>query len=52
MCISGVNRQRETTRRSMSGESVAVFWGAAVIVAWSGVCWSIGALWEWHREKQ
>jgi len=36
----------------MSGEAVAVLWGAAVIVAWSGCCGSIGALWEWKRENK
>ena len=52
MSYSAANRQRGTTRPSMSGEAVAVLWGAAVIVAWSGVCWSLGALWEWHRENK
>ena len=52
MFYSAANRQRETTRLNMSGEAVAVLWGAAVIVAWSGVCWSLGALWEWHRENK
>ena len=52
MFYSGVNKQREKTRLSMSGEAVAALWGAAVIVAWSGVCWSLGALWEWHRENK
>lgn len=52
MCISGVNRKRETTSLNMSGETAAVLWGAAVIVAWSNVCWSLGALWEWKRENR
>jgi len=52
MFYSASNRPLEKTRLSMSGEAVAVLWGAAVIVAWSGVCWSLGALWEWKRENR
>ena len=52
MSYSDSNKPLETTRLNMSGEAVAVLWGAAVIVAWSGVCWTLGALWEWHRENK
>ena len=36
----------------MSAEAIAVLWGVAVLLAWSGVCWSAGAIWEFKREKR
>lgn len=36
----------------MSAEAIAVLWGVAVLVAWSGCCWSIGAIWEYKRQQR
>ena len=33
----------------MSAEAVAVLWAVAMLIAWSGVCWSAGAIWEHRR---
>ena len=36
----------------MSAEAIAVLWGVAVLVAWSGCCWSLGAIWEYKRQQR
>jgi len=36
----------------MSAEAVAVLWAVGMLVAWSGVCWSAGAIWELRREMR
>jgi len=36
----------------MSAEAIAVLWGVGVLVAWSGCCWSIGAIWQHKREMK
>ena len=36
----------------MSAEAVAVLWAVGIVIAWSGCCWSAGAIWEFKREKQ
>lgn len=33
----------------MNEEQIAVLWAVAMLVAWSGVCWSAGALWDATR---
>jgi hypothetical protein len=34
----------------VTAEAVAVLWGVGMLIAWSGVCWSAGAIWELRRE--
>ncbi len=33
----------------MSGEAVTSLWLVMIILAWSGVCWSAGAIWDYKR---
>lgn len=33
----------------MSAEAVAVLWAVGMLIAWSGVCWAAGAIWEHRR---
>ena len=36
----------------MSAEAVAVLWAVGMVIAWSGVCWSAGAIWEHKRQQR
>jgi hypothetical protein len=33
----------------MSGEAVAALWAVMILLAWSGVCWSAGAIYDYKR---
>ena len=36
----------------MNAEAVMALWAVGIVIAWSGVCWSAGAIWEFKREKR
>lgn len=36
----------------MSAEAVAVLWAVGMVIAWSGVCWAAGAIWEAKRQQK
>lgn len=33
----------------MSGEAVAALWAVMILLAWSSVCWSAGAIYDYKR---
>ena len=36
----------------MSAEGVMAMWAVGIVLAWSGVCWSAGAIWEAKRGRR
>lgn len=36
----------------MSGEAVAALWLVMILLAWSGVCWAAGAIWDYKRREK
>ena len=36
----------------MSAEAVMSLWAVGMLVAWSGLCWTAGAIWELKREMK
>lgn len=36
----------------MTAEQIAVLFAVLMLVAWSGVCWAAGAIWECKRQMR